>query len=471
MARMARLVLPGLAHHITQRGKIVPVPVSMLNNKNHLWGLVCVVALSVAGCAVAQPYVPQGGPATISRGQPIPPVDLLGNVFALFSKLLFLNWKVGNHAISHETEDSLTRYLEAPNSMTEGTHFSLNEYAPSRALNRLVMNRKVAWPYRLVLGLPVTLVRDVLLPGRLFAGLVGGDSYNPFTDTVSLYSDLPAIALHEAGHARDSNRRRLKGSYAALRLVPFVDLYQEYQATKEAIDYLQRTNDLAGERSAYHVLYPAYGTYVGAYVFPPIGTIGGAVLGHVVGRSKAFLMGEPSAAQSVGVERLVVADFNQGGWRTNTGEPFGTWDHDPADSTQFCRARLVEEPRVGGVGYSLQLEYDVDSPNPAFNGFWMKLPSVPVRQFRMLSIAIKGDEERGFSRRVKLELKDEQRTATYLLDGIQAAWLRLHIPLTAFTDIEAISAATEFVIVFDDATVTRKVGALYLDDVALELAP
>ena len=126
----------------------------------------------------------------------------------------------------------------------------------------------------------------MLLPGRLFPW---GDYYNPFTNTVHLYSDHPAVALHEAGHVHDFSSRRYKGTYAAIRLIPFVDLYQEYKATKEAIGYLKEIHDQSTELSAYKILYPAYGTYVGSYIFAPIGTVGGALLGHVAGRSKAAL--------------------------------------------------------------------------------------------------------------------------------------------------------------------------------------
>ena len=174
---------------------------------------------------------------------------------------------------------------------------------------------------------------------------------------------------------------------------------------------------------------------------------------------------EPSA----GVLR--VAGFDQGGWRTNLGDPFGTWDHDPEDRTQFCRARLVEEPRVGTSGYSLMLDYDVQSPNPAFNGFWMKLPNLPLNRFQALSFSVKGDPERDFTRRIKLELKSKRRSAVYILDGIQSEWVRIRIPLHEFRDIEKIRSAAEFVIVFDDQTVTQPVGTLYLDEVAFESAP
>lgn len=248
---------------------------------------VLLAGVMLTGCAVATPYVPQGGPAEITRGQPIPPVDFLGNIFGLLSKLILFNWKADNHAISKETELSLAAYLKSPNNMTEGTHFSLNEYAPGRALSRLVTNHKVAWPYRLLLGMPITLVFDVILPGRLFAGLLGGDSYNPFTDTVSIYSDLSSIALHEAGHSHDTNKRRWKGSYATFRLVPGVDLYQEYEASDEALRYFIETGAQNQEIEAYKILYPAYGTYVGSYAFFPGSGLVGALLGHIWGRAKA----------------------------------------------------------------------------------------------------------------------------------------------------------------------------------------
>lgn len=49
-----------------------------------------------------------------------------------------------------------------------------------------------------------------------------------------------ALSLHEAGHVHDLATRKYKGTYSALRLIPFVDLYQEYKATQETIGYLRR---------------------------------------------------------------------------------------------------------------------------------------------------------------------------------------------------------------------------------------
>ena len=233
------------------------------------------------------PYTGVGPYPQLERGAPLLPIDVLGNVLSLPAKLLLWNWKVNRHAISVQTEDALIAYLETQHlPAIKAAKFHLNEYNPGQDLSRLVKNRYVAWPYRLLLGLPITLIFDVLLPGRLFPW---GDYYNPYTNTVQLYSDLAPVALHEAGHAHDFATRRYKGTYAAIRLIPFVDLYQEYKATEEAIRYLKETQDHATELSAYKVLYPAYGSYAGSYLFAPIGTIGGVLLGHAAGRSKAVM--------------------------------------------------------------------------------------------------------------------------------------------------------------------------------------
>ncbi len=165
------------------------------------------------------------------------------------------------------------------------TKFRLNQYRPIQDVSRLINNRHVAWPYRLVFGLPTTLVIDVLLPGRLFPW---GDYYNPWTNTVHLYSDHPAVALHEAGHAYDSGRRHFKGTYAAIRLIPFVGLYQEAQATDEAITHFIETGEQQQELAAYKILYPAMGVYAGNYLFTVGGPVIGAAIGHIYGHAKAY---------------------------------------------------------------------------------------------------------------------------------------------------------------------------------------
>ena len=166
----------------------------------------------------------------------------------------------------------------------------------------------------------------------------------------------------------------------------------------------------------------------------------------------------------------VIADFDRPGHRTNAGLPYGAWNSDPGDPTQFCRVRLVDAEHMGPSGFGLMIEYDVESPNPAYNGFWMKLPDVPLAAFDALSFAVKGDAQRGFTRRLRLELKDRSHVARFQLENIEPEWKIVRVPLRAFDGIEALRAATEFVIVFDEETVTEKVGTVYFDDLVFEPA-
>ncbi|PIQ84278.1 MAG: hypothetical protein COV75_02865 [Candidatus Omnitrophica bacterium CG11_big_fil_rev_8_21_14_0_20_63_9] len=239
----------------------------------------------VIGCATTVPYTGQGPHPQLERGAAVPPVDAIGNVLSLPGKLILWSWKFNAHTISPDTEAHVVSYLEARDlPALEDTKFRLNQYRPVQDLSRLASNRHVAWPYRLLIGLPVTLVIDVVLPGRVFPW---GDYYNPYTNTVHLYSDHTAVALHEAGHAYDFARKRFKGTYAVIRLIPFVDLYQEARATDEALHYLKETQDHEAELAAYKILYPAYGSYVGSYLFAPVGTLAGILAGHATGRSTA----------------------------------------------------------------------------------------------------------------------------------------------------------------------------------------
>ena len=241
-------------------------------------------ALVIAGCAATTPYVGQGPHRQVTRGAAIPPVDFIGNVLSVPAKVVLWNRHFNDHSISEATEERLTRFLDARDRPAfKETRYRLNQYAPIADLHALITNHYVAWPYRLLLGFPLTVISDVLLPGRIFPW---GDYYNPYTNTAHLYSDDPAIAIHEAGHAYDFADFPYKGTYAMLRLVPFMDLYQEWRATDEATGYFVANGDREMEFHAYRTLWPAYGTYIGSYIPAPFSSIIGAVLGHVAGRSK-----------------------------------------------------------------------------------------------------------------------------------------------------------------------------------------
>jgi hypothetical protein len=264
--------------------------------------LAAVVVCFGAGCAAA-PYrygtarayytSPELAAVTgdqIERGRPRPVIDGIGWVVGIPDKIVLWNSRMENHSISCETEEAVAEYL-AKNDLAS-VKVRLNQYAPGDDWRRLVANKSVGWGWRYSLG-TLAWLGETILPGRI----VGGDHYNPFTNTVHLYSDIPAVALHEAGHAKDFARRYYKGTYAAAYLVPAVPLWHEAKATRDAVGYLQAEADLPNELEAYRVLYPAYGTYVGSAVgdfVPGPGMpfyIAGALGGHAVGRFEAWRVG------------------------------------------------------------------------------------------------------------------------------------------------------------------------------------
>jgi hypothetical protein len=253
------------------------------------------IALHVTACAKA-PYKPRGDvfpnsepipeESQISRGEPNVIADSLGHyLFSLPEKLILWNWRMGNHDISEETEAAMKEYLERNN--LKEVKVRLNEYAPIGEFKRLTSNENVGAGWRYTLGL-LSWIFYTVLPGRI----LGGDAYNPYTNSIYLYSDLPAVALHEGGHAKDIAGRRWKGSRAALRLLPIVPLFDEARATNDALGYSLDTDPKLLE-SGYKLLYPAYGTYVGSEALggvPVVGTLAGAIgaiPGHIAGRIKA----------------------------------------------------------------------------------------------------------------------------------------------------------------------------------------
>ena len=258
------------------------------------------LALGVCGCA-SIPYAPREvtantlqlrpGESQIERGRPNKALDVAGNVFGIPVKVLLLSWRMENHHVSPETEARLQEYLGTNN--LRNVKVRLNQYAPGAEWSRLSRNKSVGAGWRWTFG-TLSLVYYTIFPDRLFSGLIGGgDCYNPYSNTINIYSDHPAVALHEGGHAKDWAHRNWKGTYAAIGALPFVSLYHEGKATGDVVGYLRTEKPAQDEADAYKVLYPAYGSYVGGefgswmgpYYYPVY--FGGVIMGHVVGRIKS----------------------------------------------------------------------------------------------------------------------------------------------------------------------------------------
>ncbi len=165
---------------------------------------------------------------------------------------------------------------------------------------------------------------------------------------------------------------------------------------------------------------------------------------------------------------LVVDDFDSGSKPNKLGGDFGSWDKDPNDQTQGCQISFDSAVKHGDGGYALKVDYDVESPNPAYNGFWMKLNNLDATQYKTLSFYAKGDSEKGFTSQFKVELKNKNEVGKYMVTGLTDQWQKISIPLDKFRGLNDKTGLTEFVVVFDDINATEKYGAIYIDDLTLE---
>ena len=251
----------------------------------------------------------------IERGEYRPLLDALGWVVGLPGKIILWDHRIDNHDISCETEEALAEYL-ASNELTT-VKVRLNQYAPCDEWRRLRANKSMAWGWRYSLG-TVTWLGYTLLPGRVF----GGDAYNPYTNTIYVYSDVPAIALHEGGHARYWAERQYKGNHAAVyALVPGAALYYEAVATGDALAYLHDFGSAADERDGYEILYPAYGTYVGGLLSPGLLELAPVVAGHVVGRLESRKIEDHPSAVSLAPIELSAAPPPDAPLRSTSFQP------------------------------------------------------------------------------------------------------------------------------------------------------
>lgn len=245
---------------------------------------------------VAPELVAATGEDQIERGERRPVLDGVGWVIGIPGKIILWDRRVDNHAVSAETEEAIRRYLEANN--LSHVKVRINQYAPLDDWRRLRANKTVGWGYRYTIG-ALSIVGEAVLPGRV----LGGDRYNPYTATIHLYSDIPAIALHEGGHSKDFTRREYPGTYGLVTALPFGSLWPEAIATGDAIAYAEQQNDRELEQESYRILFPAYGTYLGGSIGDVAAPValpvyaGAVVAGHAAGRIRAALVPAPDPAE------------------------------------------------------------------------------------------------------------------------------------------------------------------------------
>lgn len=167
----------------------------------------------------------------------------------------------------------------------------------------------------------------------------------------------------------------------------------------------------------------------------------------------------------------VVADFNNGQAVNNLGQKIEVWMKDNgADTTQSSQMEFVKDDALAHPeGFSLKIDYDVDSENPAYNGVRTELGGFDATAFKTLNFYLKGDAAKGFGKSVKIELIDPNgRPSPYMIENITSEWQKFSVPLTEFYAVNEWNALQKFVVVFADITSDPKVGTIYLDQIYFE---
>lgn len=261
------------------------------------------LVVAMGGCA-AKPYRYGGefhtardvglapDESQIERGRRAPILDTVGWIVGAPAKIVMLDHRVSNHNVSERTEESLHEYLAANG--LDRVKVRVNEYDPKGEWQRLRQNESVAWPLRYTIG-TLSVVGYTVLPGRVF----GGDSYNPFTNTINIYSDVPALAMYEGGFAKEYAQREYKGLYAVGYVVPGVGLWQEMKASQDAVKYVEENGSPEDKKAAYRSVSPAFAMRAVAPLASdaPV-VLAAAAAGHVSGQFRAFRVKEDGTPQS-----------------------------------------------------------------------------------------------------------------------------------------------------------------------------
>lgn len=158
---------------------------------------------------------------------------------------------------------------------------------------------------------------------------------------------------------------------------------------------------------------------------------------------------------------MTYADFE------TEGVEYGVWNKDPEDETQGCKMEIAE-PGLGDKGQAVKLEYDIDSPNEAFNGFWMKLNNADLSKYGKLVLWVKGDKNAGYTKKIKIEIKNANESSAVYAGDITDVWSAIEVPFKDFDKITDWSKISEFVVVFDEQATgdTAKTGSICIDNIS-----
>ncbi len=179
-------------------------------------------------------------------------------------KALYLSLKIGSGP-KQETEDYIKNYVST--SGLQNTTVRINHTSTWKDVKRLFKDKRlkdIPFVSRILIGVPLTLLSG------LYTKITRADYYNPMTRTVTVYSDVPAMALHELGHAKNMQEDPLFKNhvtwYTAASYLPPTKLYQEFRASQNAHRALSESERWQTGR----YLVPSFALYVRPLIGLPL---------------------------------------------------------------------------------------------------------------------------------------------------------------------------------------------------------
>jgi hypothetical protein len=249
---------------------------------------------------------------TIRHGQPNKTLDRMSDIVSWPGRKLFPD-RPDRRNVTPETLAQVERYLEK-NDLAD-VQVSVRDYQPGEQWRRLHQQKVVPPLSRYTLG-SLSVLRYTLLPGRVF----GRNAYNPYTNTLYVNSDTPAMLLHSAAYAKNIRRRPLPGFYATAASLLLVSAWHEVEGVREVIGYAQAENDWALEVASYEEVYPRVGAasvggasaIVSVWWGGPLLGVAGAAVGGMAGH-RALERREAERSQEINqlVEQQVTGRVQQ----------------------------------------------------------------------------------------------------------------------------------------------------------------
>ena len=195
------------------------------------------------------------------------------------------------------------------------------------------------------------------------------------------------------------------------------------------------------------------------------------VTGNTLALEKRDISGKTKA--------LIVYHFDEADIQKKLAVDFGTWELHPSYLTELVIVKPTDEKEAEEFGNILRVAYDVsiaeeDLPYanyPVFNGIWFRLADADLSDYDTLIFYVRGDSDLGFTRRFKVELKNnEGEIGKFYVNDIGNSWRRIEIPLAMIKTVsgkqlKSLKSMKEMTVVFEKEEVTNKKGVIYLDNI------